>query len=190
MQSLPFPDKLCDQISDAILDAHLREDPNAKVACGELFCISSRSHWRFPYQQQGKTAPLMMRWLWNGIDDVREYNHWKQTDSRMGALFMQQRSVINRERDFYFYAPHINIFPAWEGGEILTGLTQFSTSNAPWEQWAGRNTNLCNCCDVNNSEDVLCFPTFCLWRTNCDDLLNSEWDSQKLRRVLGNRSNW
>merc|ERR1712121_9304 len=26
-------DKLCDQISDAILDAHLRVDPDAKVAC-------------------------------------------------------------------------------------------------------------------------------------------------------------
>ena len=31
------PDKLCDQISDAILDAYLKEDPNARVAaetCG------------------------------------------------------------------------------------------------------------------------------------------------------------
>ncbi|XP_055709476.1 S-adenosylmethionine synthase isoform X1 [Phlebotomus papatasi] len=27
------PDKMCDQISDAILDAHLAQDPNAKVAC-------------------------------------------------------------------------------------------------------------------------------------------------------------
>lgn len=27
------PDKLCDQVSDAVLDAHLKEDPNAKVAC-------------------------------------------------------------------------------------------------------------------------------------------------------------
>ena len=26
------PDKLCDQISDALLDAHLLEDPNARVA--------------------------------------------------------------------------------------------------------------------------------------------------------------
>lgn len=29
-----FLDKMCDQISDAILDAHLQQDPNAKVACG------------------------------------------------------------------------------------------------------------------------------------------------------------
>ena len=28
-----FLDKICDQISDAILDAHLKEDPMAKVAC-------------------------------------------------------------------------------------------------------------------------------------------------------------
>lgn len=27
------PDKMCDQISDAVLDAHLEQDPNAKVAC-------------------------------------------------------------------------------------------------------------------------------------------------------------
>lgn len=27
------PDKLCDQVSDAILDAHLKQDPTAKVAC-------------------------------------------------------------------------------------------------------------------------------------------------------------
>ena len=30
------PDKLCDQISDAVLDAALREDPDARVAC-EVF---------------------------------------------------------------------------------------------------------------------------------------------------------
>ncbi|CAB4014604.1 S-adenosylmethionine synthase-like, partial [Paramuricea clavata] len=27
------PDKICDQVSDAVLDAHLTQDPNAKVAC-------------------------------------------------------------------------------------------------------------------------------------------------------------
>lgn len=27
------PDKICDQVSDAVLDAHLREDPDARVAC-------------------------------------------------------------------------------------------------------------------------------------------------------------
>merc|ERR1712008_280134 len=27
------PDKMCDQISDAVLDAHLRGDPESKVAC-------------------------------------------------------------------------------------------------------------------------------------------------------------
>ena len=26
-------DKICDQISDAVLDEHLKQDPNAKVAC-------------------------------------------------------------------------------------------------------------------------------------------------------------
>jgi len=32
------PDKICDQISDTVLDAHLRQDPLAKVAC-ETFAI-------------------------------------------------------------------------------------------------------------------------------------------------------
>ena len=27
------PDKVCDQISDAILDAYLKEDPASRVAC-------------------------------------------------------------------------------------------------------------------------------------------------------------
>jgi len=33
---LHVADKLCDQISDAVLDAHLHQDGNAKVACGEF----------------------------------------------------------------------------------------------------------------------------------------------------------
>lgn len=31
---------MCDQISDAILDAHLKQDPNAKVACGKYIDIA------------------------------------------------------------------------------------------------------------------------------------------------------
>lgn len=39
-------DKICDQISDAVLDEHLRQDPDAKVACGKLLyrllrCLSA-----------------------------------------------------------------------------------------------------------------------------------------------------
>ena len=30
------PDKICDQVSDAILDAYLKEDPNSRVACETL----------------------------------------------------------------------------------------------------------------------------------------------------------
>lgn len=33
------PDKVCDQISDAILDAYLKEDPFARVAC-EVSCTT------------------------------------------------------------------------------------------------------------------------------------------------------
>jgi hypothetical protein len=31
---LTFTDKICDQISDAVLDACLAQDPNSRVACG------------------------------------------------------------------------------------------------------------------------------------------------------------
>jgi len=34
------PDKICDQISDCVLDAHLKQDPLAKVAC-ETFAITN-----------------------------------------------------------------------------------------------------------------------------------------------------
>ena len=30
------PDKVCDQISDAILDSYLEQDPNSRVACETL----------------------------------------------------------------------------------------------------------------------------------------------------------
>jgi len=32
-----FSDKMCDQLSDAVLDAHLEQDANAKVACGKWY---------------------------------------------------------------------------------------------------------------------------------------------------------
>lgn len=36
LANIYIADKMCDQISDAVLDAHLKQDQNAKVACGEL----------------------------------------------------------------------------------------------------------------------------------------------------------
>lgn len=36
-------DKICDQISDAVLDAHLEQDPDAKVACGMLVFSSIKA---------------------------------------------------------------------------------------------------------------------------------------------------
>lgn len=43
---------MCDQISDAILDAHLKQDPNAKVACGKLYFF------------------LNFIWDWDGLIDI------------------------------------------------------------------------------------------------------------------------
>lgn len=45
---------MCDQISDAILDAHLKQDPDAKVACGEyLFIIIKYAHVYHYYLKNG-----------------------------------------------------------------------------------------------------------------------------------------
>ena len=35
------PDKMCDQISDAVLDAAIRDDPSARVACETLIDMSA-----------------------------------------------------------------------------------------------------------------------------------------------------
>ena len=35
------PDKFCDQVADAILDAHLRQDPNARIAA-EVFATAGK----------------------------------------------------------------------------------------------------------------------------------------------------
>lgn len=34
---------MCDQISDAVLDAHLKQDPNAKVACGKYHFLKKKT---------------------------------------------------------------------------------------------------------------------------------------------------
>ena len=38
------PDKICDQISDSVLDAFLAKDPNARVAC-EVICSNWSWYW-------------------------------------------------------------------------------------------------------------------------------------------------
>ena len=40
------PDKICDQISDAVLDALLTEDPESRVACETVVNTVSYTHLR------------------------------------------------------------------------------------------------------------------------------------------------
>ena len=42
--SMGHPDKMCDQISDAVLDAMLAQDPASRVACETAYGPQSASH--------------------------------------------------------------------------------------------------------------------------------------------------
>lgn len=56
-------DKMCDQISDAVLDAHLKQDPNAKVACGK-FCVSC-------IIQKKKKLKQVVWWFWIFLTQIQ-----------------------------------------------------------------------------------------------------------------------
>ena len=59
-----FLDKLCDQVSDAILDAHLKQDPNAKVACGMTGSFIQKKKNLFdPLKFYQKRSPKLA-WCW------------------------------------------------------------------------------------------------------------------------------
>jgi S-adenosylmethionine synthetase len=85
------PDKMCDQISDAVLDAIFAQDPMARVACetavktGFVMClgeitttafvnfddlvrqvvkeIGGRPQWRSPHRRSGRRRPRHDVWL-------------------------------------------------------------------------------------------------------------------------------
>jgi S-adenosylmethionine synthetase len=52
------PDKMCDQVSDAVLDAHLAIDPHAKVACG--ICLVAFKFYKFLIETVTKTGMIMV----------------------------------------------------------------------------------------------------------------------------------
>lgn len=60
-----YPDKICDQVSDAILDACIKDDENSRVACGEfmnlralVLCVSLVT-----YQAMHQMIPAAQRCL-------------------------------------------------------------------------------------------------------------------------------
>lgn len=68
------PDKICDQISDAVLDAHIKDDPDAHVACETLvttnFCLLAgevKSHSDVNYE---KVASDTIRSIGYDIPDL------------------------------------------------------------------------------------------------------------------------
>ena len=62
------PDKICDQISGAVLDAHLKQDPNAKVACGKR-CLAPPAG--APSGLDSKPVPRLKPSAQQGTGDFR-----------------------------------------------------------------------------------------------------------------------
>lgn len=51
-----LPDKMCDQISDAVLDAYLSKDPDSKVACGKYSVMILFDQWPDQGNEPGSTS--------------------------------------------------------------------------------------------------------------------------------------
>ena len=88
------PDKICDQISDAILDAILKNDPKGRVACEVLItngiCLVAGEITTNTYVEIPKIARQVIRDI--GYTDARYGFHW-ETSGVMSAIQPQSGDI-------------------------------------------------------------------------------------------------
>ena len=89
------PDKIADQISDAILDACLGEDPTSRVACETLVTDRPGRHRRRNHHQGLRRFPKLVR---DTIRDIGYHQRHYGFDSNTCAVISIHQQTVRRHR--------------------------------------------------------------------------------------------
>lgn len=126
--AIGHPDKLADQISDAILDAHLRVNPEAHVACETA--LSGNEVWVFGEVSDPSAVPDdEVRWIVQGVLDNAGY-HTPQSGVDIKNLNVRV-SLRRQSEDIAFAVDRLNHLGAGDQGIIYGYATAEHKSFLP-----------------------------------------------------------